>query len=55
MVARLFLNQGSGPGIVPPGLIVVMLPHHHNQPLQFLKTFKFSDFNKEPPSSLKII
>jgi len=31
----------------------VLLPHHHNSP--FKKCFKFSDFNKEPTSSLKII
>jgi len=33
----------------------VMLPHHHNWPFTFLNIFKFSDFNKEPTSSLKMI
>jgi ribosomal protein L24 len=33
----------------------VMLPHHHNLPFTFLKIFKFSDFNKEPTSSLNMI
>ena len=32
-----------------------MLQHHHNWPFTFLKNFKFSDFNKEPTSSLKMI
>ena len=33
----------------------IMLPHHHNWPFTFLKIFKFTDFNKEPASSLKMI
>jgi hypothetical protein len=32
-----------------------MLPHHHNWLFTFFKIFKFSDFNKEPTSSLKMI
>jgi len=32
-----------------------MWEHHHNLLFTFLKKFKFSDFNKEPTSSLKMI
>jgi len=33
----------------------VMLSHHHNWPFTVLKILRFSDFNKEPTSSLKMI